>query len=928
MNKLILSLIALLLPLSIMADTVITGIITDKKNSEPLPAATVSIVSENGTKKHVITDLDGRYSFNGLSEGKYSLEASYVGYKTAKKSVKASTGQTVTANIALEEDSQLLSTVSVEGRATRAQQKGDSLIYNAEAFKVMQGSTAEDLLAKMPGIVVEGGTIRAQGEDVKKVLVDGKEFFEGDVNLAVKNLPSDIIASIEVFDKKSEQAEFTGFDDGDEIKTINIVTKTGFREGTFGELYGGYGTEDRYRVGGNVNFFNDDQRISVLGMSNNMNQQNFSQEDLAGVMSSQGGKGRRGRGGKGGGGGNTSGSGRGGSGNSASNFMVGSLGGITSTNGLGLNYVDQWNEKMKFTGSYFFNQSTNNSQQDIEREYFDASLPGMTYDEYNESEMKNWNHRFNMKFDYQIDESNSLQIRPTISLQKNDALSLLQGENFTDGQSTGSTENHTDSQTDAYNLGANITYRHRFPTEGRTLSWMINGQLSNTSGDSYTDYINQLLSGTAETESYSQYKNTSNQQYSLRSSLMFTEKLTDYMQLQANYRLYTSNTESDRKTYDHNAVTDLYEQLNEDLSNTYQSDYLTQSGGLGLRFRKNSLNIMLGVDLQWASLDGEQTYPYSTDIKHSYFSVLPSLVARYSLDRNNSFQLRYRSSSSAPSVTDLQDVIDNTNPLFLSSGNPNLDQQINHTLNLRYIRTTKSGQTFIAMLGGTFRTGYVGDSTYVATEDINLSPEITLNKGSQFTKPVNLDGYYSLQSMLTYGFPLDLIRSNINLSMAANYSHEPTIFNGVKSSTKELSLIPKVIIGSNISDQLDFTVSYAAAINKAFSSLQDATSSDYTTHTAAAKLGWTFWKGFTFRSTFNYIKYSGLDTDNSDYFLWNASIGKKFLKNNAAEIRLEAFDLLRQNQAFTRNVGSNYYDYVTSNVLEPYFMLSLVYTIR
>ncbi len=400
------------------------------------------------------------------------------------------------------------------------------------------------------------------------------------------------------------------------------------------------------------------------------------------------------------------------------------------------------------------------------------------------------------------------------------------------------------------------------------------------------------------------------------------------MQLQANYRLYTSNTESDRKTYDHNAVTDLYEQLNEDLSNTYQSDYLTQSGGLGLRFRKNSLNIMLGVDLQWASLDGEQTYPYSTDIKHSYFSVLPSLVARYSLDRNNSFQLRYRSSSSAPSVTDLQDVIDNTNPLFLSSGNPDLDQQINHTLNLRYIRTTKSGQTFIAMLGGTFRTGYVGDSTYVATEDITLSPEITLNKGSQFTKPVNLDGYYSLQSMLTYGFPLDLIRSNINLSMATNYSHEPTIFNGVKSSTKELSLIPKVIIGSNISDQLDFTVSYAATINKAFSSLQDATSSDYTTHTAAVKLGWTFWKGFTFRSTFNYIKYSGLDTDNSDYFLWNASIGKKFLKNNAAEIRLEAFDLLRQNQAFTRNVGSNYYDYVTSNVLEPYFMLSLVYTIR
>ena len=145
-------------------------------------------------------------------------------------------------------------------------------MYNAEAFQVMMGSSAEDLLAKMPGIVVEGGTIQAQGEQVQKVLVDGKEFFDGDVNLAIKNLPSDVIASIEIFDKKSEQAEFTGFDDGEEVKTINIVTKSGFRQGTFGEVSGGYGTDDRYKVNGNINFFNDDRRISILGMSNNVNQ--------------------------------------------------------------------------------------------------------------------------------------------------------------------------------------------------------------------------------------------------------------------------------------------------------------------------------------------------------------------------------------------------------------------------------------------------------------------------------------------------------------------------------------------------------------------------------------------------------------------------------------------------------------------------------
>ena len=151
-------------------------------------------------------------------------------------------------NVYMQENSQLLGEVAVTGRATRAEQRDDSLMYNAEAFKVMQGSSAEDLLAKMPGVVVEGGTVQAQGEQVEKILVDGKEFFEGDVNLAVKNLPSDIIASIEIFDKKSDQSEFTGFDDGEEVKTINIVTKTGFRQGTFGEMTAGYGTDERYKV--------------------------------------------------------------------------------------------------------------------------------------------------------------------------------------------------------------------------------------------------------------------------------------------------------------------------------------------------------------------------------------------------------------------------------------------------------------------------------------------------------------------------------------------------------------------------------------------------------------------------------------------------------------------------------------------------------
>lgn len=924
MTRFIFTLVSWVFPLVLMAQS-LSGTVTDKTTKEGLISATVQLVASDGKSSYTSTDLNGNFQFKKLQSGTYTLQVTYVGYKSYKAKQTLSEGQEKRVKIEMSEDAQLLGEVSVQGRATRAEQQGDSLLYNAEAFQVMMGSSAEDLLAKMPGIVVEGGTIQAQGEQVQKVLVDGKEFFDGDVNLAIKNLPSDVIASIEVFDKKSEQAEFTGFDDGEEIKTINIVTKSGFRQGTFGEVSGGYGTDDRYKVNGNLNFFNDDRRISVLGMSNNVNQQNFSQEDLAGVMSA--GNSGRGRGGRGGGGGGQPGAPGGGN---ASNFMVGTLGGVTSANGFGLNYVDQWGEKWKMTGSYFFNQSDNLTQQQTDREYFESVLPGMTYSEYQENSMKNWNHRFNMKLDYQMTERTSLQFRPTLSFQNNDSYGLLQGQNLVNGTTDSETETTSFGKSNAYNVGADLMLRHRFLKEGRTLSLMLSGKMSNTDSDTYTDYLNTLygLELSQVTDDYSQWKQTMNRQYTLRSNLSYTEKLTDNLQLQLGYKMSYTDSENDKKTYDRSAVTDLYDQLDESLSNEYQSGYLTQAGNVGLRYRAGKLSAMLGVDAQWANLKGDLVYLQPDGLSHKYFSVLPSFTLRYSLDRTNSFQLRYRSRSSSPSVTDLQNVIDNSNPLFLSAGNPNLDQQISHTANLRYLRTTKSGHTFIAMVGATIQQDYVADSTFVAKEDIALSPTVTLNKGSQFTRPVNLDGYYSLQSMVTYGFPVDFLRSNINFSLSANYANVPTIFDGVESRTRELNLIPKLIIGSNISKNLDFTASYSAGINKMFSSLDTAAESDYVTHTAAAKLGWTFFWGLTFRSTFNYIGYTGLDTGTEDYFLWNLSLGKKFLKNNAAEIRIEAFDVLKQNQAFTHRTGSNYYDYVNSNVLQPYAMISFVYTIR
>lgn len=929
---LLLLLTALSIPLPVSGQTssgaTLTGSVLDSRTSEPLISATVGLTGPRRDTLYTASDLRGAFRFRLPEPGEYTVWVSYVGYRTSTERVLVSAGGEADVAIRMRPGVEAVDAVEISARATRAIQRGDSLIYNAESFKVLQGSTAEELLAKMPGIVVEGGTVEAQGEQVQKVLVDGREFFDGDVNLALKNLPADVIASIEVFDKKSEQAEFTGFDDGEQIKTINIVTKAGFRTGTFGEVSAGYGTDDRYRANGNVNIFDDERRISILGLSNNINQLNFSQEDLAGVISS--GASGRGRGGRRGGGRSGGGGGRSGAsgGSAAGNFMVGDMDGITASNGIGLNYVDQWGEKLSFSGSYFFNQSDNDTQTDIDRRYFESLFPGQTYGETSQSEMENWNHRLRGKLDYRIDSDNSLQFVPSASFQTNTLTDWLQGANLLDGTPTDAVESTSRSRTEAYNIGADLIYRHRFASPGRTLSAVFSGKISDKRSDTYSDYLTQTFGTEAAEVSYGQFKDYGNRQYTLRGNLMYTERLAEPLQLQAAYKIAWSDADADQLLYDRSAVGDLYDQLNEELSNRYTSDYLTHTAALGLRYHRGALNLMIGADFQYATLTGDQRFPTEGSLSKSFFSVLPSLTARYSLDRSNSLMLRYRSSSTAPEVDDLQEVVDNTNPLFLRSGNADLDQQIAHTLNLRYIRTTLTGQTFIAMFGATARTGYIADSTMVADRDLTLPSGITLEKGAQYTRPVNLDGYYSLQSMLTYGFPVDWIRSNINISFAANYANVPTLLNGVQSSTRELNLIPKVIIGSNISHNLDFTLSYSATINRLFNSQPGAAQSDYTNHLAAAKLGWTFWQGLILRSTLSYVHYAGLADEVEDYVMWNASLGWKFLRSRRAEIRIEACDLLDSNRAFSHQVSSSYYDYIHSNVLRPYVMLSLTYTFR
>ncbi|MDP4202068.1 MAG: TonB-dependent receptor [Bacteroidota bacterium] len=898
----------------------VTGSIFDSKH-QPLIGATATLVSKSNPNHKLgdVANANGNFTVKGLSIGTYTLQISFVGFTTLTKSIDIKQNNQRLGSFTLKEESIDLKEITAVGRATRAQQTEDTIKYNADAFKTIQGADASTLISKMPGIVVDGsGKIQAQGETVQKVLVDGKPFFDGDPNLALKNLPAEVVQNIQVFDKKSEQAEFTGFEDGNSVKTINVITRRGVQTGVFGKFNAGIGLDEDnktdYQGSLSMNIFRGDRRITLLGMSNNINQQNFSQDDLAGIMGGGMGMGRGGRGG-GFGGGST---------------LVSGGSGLTKTNAGGLNYTDKWGKKIDITGGYFFNMTDNTLIQSKNDTYFKPDALGrfQTSDENDFSKTRNINHRFNLKLDYQIDKNNSLTFMPNLSFQSNNGSSSMLYNTYLNGLSSTKTNTASTRDITANNLSAMLLYRHRFSKSGRTISLTFNGSSNQNNNDGYAE--KHFQNNVATTDDYQTILNNSNG-YSLGANAIYTEPLSKTSQLQATYRVNYNHRDIDKKTLDRLTMV-----MDTVLSNLYNSDYLTQSGGLGYRLSGKGLMLMANVDFQRASLNGDQTFPSIATTDKAFNSVLPNLMLNYRFNAYNTIRVFLRSSTAAPSIQQLQHSIDNSNPAAVTDGNPNLTQQVSNNAMFRYTFTPKSGQTLIVMFSAGNTLHYIGNSTILADHDSIYHGTVIYHKDAQYSYPVNLSGSWNINSMLTFGFPVDFLKSNLNISSNFGINQIPSLYYGIKQITKNYTITPKVILGSNISDKLDFTLSYGAAYNIARSkalSAADNTNNTYLNQTASFKLDWIFWKGFTFQNGMSYQNYHSMANALSkgftqNYFMWTASVGKKIMKANRGEIKIQAYDILRQNKSLTRNVYDSYYQDVTTNVLKPYVMLSFTYDLR
>lgn len=874
----------------------ITGTIKDSINHEPLIGVNVILTNQNDSEKkyYTVTDIEGNFQFPGIIPASYFLSATYVGYSEFTQAVQVSDKLVSLGNIFLSPSVEMMDALVITGKVNQSVQLGDTTQFNAGAFKTTPDASGQDLVEKLPGITIVDGKLQAQGEDVQQILVDGKPFFGGDVDAALQNLPAEVIASIQVYDKKSDKAVLSGFDDGERTKTINIITKPNRRKGQFGKTSAGYGSNDRYQLGGSVNLFNEDKRITITGLSNNINTVNYSADP------------------------NSQGDSR-------------TQNGIITTNNIGVNFSNDWGDKIEVSGSYLFSNRQNEGNASIIRDYVLPSDSGQVYTEDRYNTRINRDHRLNMRFEYNIDSSNRIIIRPGIALKHDENSTYFLGRTVTDYGPLNQTENTLTSDNSDYDFDNRMYYGHKFKKKGRSLTLGINTGYHTNEDNAYRQANNVFYQSEDSLKILNQNTIRNRTGLSWETDVSYTEPIGKNGMVELEYEIGNRIDDSDKLTYDiYEEEANSYNLIDTALSNTFNSEYLSQEAEIGYQYATEKLRVQVEAEFQQADLKNDQEFPKPFNMERTFRSVLPTVRFDYEFSQSSNIEIDYDTWTSAPSIGQLQDVIDNSNPLQLRTGNPDLDQSFNNRIRVRYRNNnSETEKSFFVYLASTFIENNIANSSTIAEETIELSEGIVLERGSQLARPVNIDGYWDFRSYVSYGQPIDLIKSNLHLHSSVNYTKRPGMINNEINFVNSGNYRAGVSLSSNISEKVDFRISTRSSYNTVENSLRPELSNNFFNQTTRLSYDWIFWKGFVYRVDLNHQFNQGLakDYDNS-FLLMNMSLGKKFLKNQRAEVSLNVYDLFGQNNNIRRNVTELYVEDVQSNVLQRYFMLTLTYNIR
>src|SRR6185312_13129597 len=554
------------------------------------------------------------------------------------------------------------------------------------------------------------------------------------------------------------------------------------------------------------------------------------------------------------------------------------------------------------------------------------------YDENTLSDAHNNNNRANFRLNYKIDSANTLLIASNLNFQTNNSTNFVNGSFYVDPErldTSSRTANDLTSDNHGYSISNEVLYRHAFPKRGRSISLGINTNFNNKNGQNFLNAVNDYYKplSTDTTKQVSNQKSNVNQ-YSF--NLVYTEPIGQKTQLQANYNPAFQTSQADQRTYYFDNVDSKYSLLDTSLSNVFNNTYNTQNAGITIRNGDRNNMLSAGVSYQYSELKSDQVFPQAGHIDNTYSNFLANAFARFKFSSKSNLRVIYRGSVSPPSVNQLQNFINNSNPLFLFTRNPDLQQQYSNMLILRYNYTdAPKSKTFFANVFLQSTNDYVANATYTASKDSVLSNTITLHRGSQISKPVNLNGYISARSFFTFGMPLTFMKSTLNWNGGISYSKLPGLLNNIKNVSNNFNYNVGAVLSSNISEYVDFNLSYSANINTVKNTIQPSLNNNYFTSSAGISANLLTKKGLFFNNDLSNETYKGLSAGlNTNFWLWNIAIGQKFLKNQNGELKVSVFDLLKQNKSITRNVTDSYIQDVQNQVLQQYFMLTFTYKLK
>jgi hypothetical protein len=894
MNRVIYTFLLVFLSLNTFAQSNITvkGKVVDSKEKLAMPGATVvlSSVKDSLDRKGTITNEHGEFVLKA-KEGDYKLNISFIGYKDIKKDIAVREKPTDVGTLSLSENAEILNEITVIETLPPTKQKGDTTVFNPDAFKVNPDATAEELLAKMPGFYSVDGKFMAQGQEVEEVLIDGKKFFGKNVSKALETIPNDVIQNIEVYKYESDEAKFSGFKDKEKKKTINIVTNNKKKSMLFGRVAAGVGKDDKYAFNGVVNQFSDKTRITVSAKSKNVN---------APLRLN------------------------------VKNAVARSINGndIQQDN-LGFNFNATGKKGNELAATYYYGNNENENESQSKRTYTSDPLIGQTVDTDNKSDSDRDSHNLNLYYQIKSNPKNMVFLNTTASLSDNTSESKSEAITSKGDELINTNTNNNLNNSDSKNLNQSINFMRSLNDKGRSISF--NGSFgyneNNSDGkqQSITKDGNDLV-----TQNIDRISNQESKAHNISAGVSYTDMIGENGHLSIGYTLGLNENKSDKTGYNFNEEDSKYSLLDTLTTNNFKNTSTNHTGRFSYTFQKEKYGLTVGTDVQFTKLDNEETFPKTLNTKKDYFAMLPSVNFNYNLSDSKYFNVYYRMGATNPTAKQLQEVVDVSNPLYISTGNSDLKQSFSHSVMAFYTASNMKKGTFTSIhINATKTNNTVANKTFVATQDTTIDGKYNLPQGGQFSQPVNLDGQYSLSARATYGLPINKIKSKLNITSGATYSHTPTIVNEKKAFSNSLNLNQGFNLSSNISHRLDFTISSQTNYSKSKSSGSSYSGSEFISQTSSASIYWNFYKNFNIKTNASNVYKNNYSTNESENnWLLDIGISTRVFKSKRGEISLVAYDVLNSNNSRNHSVSELYTVDTYTKKLNNFYMLSFTYKIR